>query len=267
MRIQLSVSDSPVCGPALAVIGTWDPLLDAHKELFRALVRRGGKAGLTPVVIILFPSPARLLNPDPDICLEYTDLRARVALIRECAAVQVVTVRMTTRDLDASTRSFFDLISSQIRLRELWLGANQSLGRCKQGSAAAISALARKRKILLRRLEVSKASKLGGMALRCLEEGRLREAIKCSGSPAIWRRPRSGVLRLNWPPGNYIAIPMIRPSLPPVSGLTPILVKIVPAMKGGMLEWPARDVEWLSFLAGPADRRSAGIPKKTTRPS
>jgi hypothetical protein len=261
MRIQTSVSDSPVRDPALAVIGTWDPLLHAHKRLFQELVRRGTKAGLAPVVIILFPSPVRLMNPDPDICLEYTDLRARVALIRECAAVKVLTVRMTTQDLNASSRSFFDLIGSHICLRELWLGANQSLGRCKQGSEAGIAALARRRKITLRRLDVCKASRAGGMALHFLEVGKLRGAIKFACTPPIWGRPRSGMLRLKWPPGNYIAAPMIRPSLTPVSALAPISVKIVSAPKGGTLEWPARDVKWLSFLAGPADRASAGIQK------
>ena len=259
MRIQLAVSDSPVRGPALAVIGTWDPLLHAHRELFQELARKGTLAGLTPVVIILFPSPVRLLNPDPAICLEYTDLRARVALIQECAAVKVLTIRMTTHDLDASSRSFFDLIGTHIRLRELWLGANQSLGRCKQGSDAAIAALARRRKISLRRLDACKGGRVGGMALRFLGQGKLRDAIKCVGLAPIWRRPRSGVLRLNWPPGNYLAIPTIRPSLALVSAPSPISVKSLSAIKGGTLEWPARDVEWLSFLAGPADRPLAGI--------
>jgi FAD synthase len=253
MRIQLSASDQWVSGPALAVIGTWDPLLTAHKQLFEKLVRRGTNTGLVPVVIILFPSPARLLNPDPDICLEYTDLSARVALIRKCAEVKVVTVRMSTQDLNASTLSFFDLLESHIHLSELWLGANQSLGRCKQGSAAAIAALTRKRKILLRRLEVSKASKAGASALRSLGEGKIREAIQYVGSAPTWHRPRSGVLKLRWPIGNYSAVPVLQPSLTPVFGPDPISVEIVRASRGGILKWPAREVEWLSFSAGPAD--------------
>ena len=262
MRIQLTTSDPAVPGPAVAVIGTWDPLLRAHRELFRELARTGARAGLTPLVIVLFPSPRRLMNPDPAIYLEYTDLRARVALIRECAAVKVLTVRMTARDLDASSRSFFDLINSHIRLRELWLGASQSLGRCKQGSAAAIATLARRRKISLRRLDACKESRVGGMALRFLGEGKLRDAIKCVGHAPIWGRPRSGVLKLNWPPGKYLAIPTIRPSLAPVSAPGPISVKISSAMKGGTLEWPAREVGWLSFLAGPADLRHSGGSQK-----
>jgi hypothetical protein len=262
MRLQLTASDCPVRATALAVIGTWDPLLPAHRKLFQQLARRGTKAGLTPVVIVLFPSPVRLLNRDPDLCLEYTDLKARIALIRECAPVKVLTIRMTTKDLDTSTRSFFDLIGSHISLRELWLGANQSLGRCKQGSDAAIVGLARRRKIALRRLDVCKASRAGGAAFRFLGAGKLKDAIQCTGNAPIWGRPKSDVLRLNWPPGNYVALPMIRPSLTPISTHAPIRVTIVPAKRGGTLEWPAREVEWLSFLAGPADRPSAWIGRR-----
>ena len=265
MRIQLTASDPAVSGPALAVIGTWDPLLHAHRKLFQELARRGARAGLTPLVIILFPSPVRLLNPDPALCLEYTDLRARIALIRECAAVKVLTVRMTARDLDASSRSFIDLIRSHICLRELWLGANQSLGRCRQGSSAAIATLARRRKISLRRLDVCKGSRLGGIALRFLGEGKLRDAIRCVGHAPTWRRPRSGVLKLNWPSGEYLAIPTVRPSLAPVSPLDPISVKISSTMKGGSLEWPAQNIEWLSFLAGPADLPRSRTNSRTSR--
>jgi FAD synthase len=253
MRIQLSTSDSFAREPALTVIGTWDPLLKAQRELFQKLARRGSVAGLTPVVIILFPSPAKLVNPGSAACLEYSDLRARVALIRECAAVKVLTVRMTARDLDASSRSFFDLISSCIRLRELWMGANQSLGRCRQGSIGAIADFARKRRISLRRLEVCKECNAGGV-LRLLGEGKLRSAIKRVGLAPMWQRPRSGVLKLNWPPGGYLVVPTSRPSLAPVQAADPVAVKIASGEKGGTMKWPARDIEWISFVAGPADR-------------
>ncbi len=266
MRIQLSTSTPAVSGSMLAVIGTWDPLLRAHQELFRELARRGTEAGLTPVVIILYPSPARLVNPDPEICLEYTDLKARIALIRECAGVHVLTVRMAKCDLDASSGSFFDLIGSHMRLREIWLGANQSLGRCKQGSAPAIAALARRRKISLRRLDVSKKTGVGGKALRLLGAGKLREAIQCVGHAPIWGRPRSGVLRLNWPPGEYLATPIMSPSITTISTPVPITVKIASTGRGGVLKWPAQDVEWLSFLAGPADPSATpGGPKANNR--
>jgi hypothetical protein len=95
---------------------------------------------------------------------------------------------MTSRDLDASVHSFFDLVSSCIGVRELWMGANQSLGRCRQGSIGAIAAFAWNRRIRLRRLEVCKECNVGGV-LRLLGEGKLRSAIKRVGlAPMSYNR-------------------------------------------------------------------------------
>jgi hypothetical protein len=263
MRIQKAFTDATVGTPALAVIGTWDPLIPAHRELFQEIARRGAEAELTPVVIILFPSPTRLLNPAPSICLEYTDIRARIVLIRECADVEVLIIRLTKSDLDASCRSFFHIIGSYLRLRELWLGADQSLGRGQQGSDAAIAALARSRKISLRRMPVIDGSRVGGMALRLLGEGKVREATQYVGHGPIWGRPKSGVLKLNWPPGKYLAVSIAKPAFTPVATSGLISVRISPPVKGRQptLEWPRRDMEWLSFLASAAD-----IPKHPVNP-
>jgi hypothetical protein len=262
MRIQRSVSDALDRAPAIAVVGTWDPLLEAHRDLFQKLARAGATQGLIPTVIILYPSPARLVNPDPDICLEYTDLKARVKLIRECAPVKVLVVRMITRDLGSPSSEFFDILKSHIRLRELWLGANQTLGRCKRNSKPALAALARKRNIVLRRLKVSRAKSKGGAAFRLLDDGKLKSAIARAGCAPIWGRPRSGVLRLNWPPGGYTALPIAQPSRHPVPTAAPIRFEIVAARRGARLQWPD-EVEWLLFLAGPSDRNPAAKGRST----
>lgn len=256
MRILKTMSDEMSRDCAVAVVGTWDPLLHVHRELFQRLARRGSRTGLTPTVILLSPSPARLVNPDPDLCLEYSDLGARLQLIRECAPVRVLVVRMTTRDLEAPPKEFFDLLKSHIRLRELWLGAHQTLGRCKQATHSALQALLRRRRIVLRRLKVCPSSARGGAALRCVDEGKLRQAIAQAGIAPMWGRPRSGVLRLNWPAGSYMALPIARPSVHPVPIAAPRVIQIVPARRGGRLDWP-EGVDWLSFIAGPLDRSRA----------
>lgn len=258
MKIQLQLSDAKVRAPAVAVVGTWDPVVDAHRELFQRVARRGRRAKLLPVVIVLFPSPTRLLNPEPGAYLEYTDLRSRIALIRECARINVLVVRFTRRDLDANCRSFFHLVSTHVCLRELWLGVNQSLGRGPQGSDTAISAIARKRNISLRRMPVCHRSRVGGAALQLLAEGKVRAAIKCAGHAPMWSRPRSSILHLDWPPGEYLTVPMVKPSFraAPTAGM--IRLRLSPSIRGCRqeLEWPGRDVAWLGFLAGPADKKA-----------
>ncbi len=253
VRVQISGSDSFCREPALAVIGTWDPMLDPHRELFRRLAVKGAAARLTPVVIVLHPSPVRFLNPGDGVCCEYSDLHARIALIRECAPVKVLTVRMTRRDLDASVQSLLGLLKPYIRLKELWLGAHQSLGRCKQGSAAAIASLARRRNITLRRLPPCDACRLGSATLQLIGKGKLRSAARRASGPPIWRRPQSGVLRLDWPEGAYLATPMSEPRCGNAKTPEPISVRLVRGKTSRTLIWPSKDIKWLSFLAGPAD--------------
>jgi FAD synthase len=255
MRIGLQFPNDALGTSAVAVIGTWDPIVPAHKELFRDLARRGRHEALTPVVIIIYPSPARLLNPDLGACPDYADIASRVALIRECAPVQVLVVRFHKKDLDASCRSFFDLVGACICLRELWLGANQSLGRGRQGSNAEVTALTRRRNIRLFRLSVCSRSDIGGRAIRFLQQGKLRRAVALAGHPPIWRRPQSGLLRVDWPPGRYLALPLSVPSFTARSfaGVITMRLSLVTGRLRGFV-WPRKEVEWLAFLAGPADK-------------
>jgi FAD synthase len=118
MKIELELSDVTVRTPAVAVVGTWDPVVDAHRELFQRLASRGKRIKCVPVVIVLFPPPTRFLNPD-GLCLEYTDIKSRVALIQECARVKVLAIRFQRQDLDSSCRAFFDLVRTRVSLREL----------------------------------------------------------------------------------------------------------------------------------------------------
>jgi FAD synthase len=255
MKIRSSATDKSDGRPAVAVVGTWDPLLGSHRKLFVRLARRGKKAGLTPLVIILFPSPVRLLNPEPDNCLEYSDLAARAALIRESAGVKVLTVHMTVSDLGASTDSFFSLVCAHTPLRELWLGKYQSLGRCKQTSDDALAKLARRRKISLRRLPAHGERDIAQKAWRLIEQGELMRAVRCVGSPPTYRRPRSGVLRTSWPSGRYLAIPARESMFPSDSPAEahPISLRVTNAERRRYMKWPERDIQWLTFIAGPAD--------------
>jgi FAD synthase len=258
MKIRFGLSDAPVPIQAVAVVGTWDPVVDAHRELFQRLALRGKRAKLSPLVIILHPSPARLVNPDPGICLEYSDIKSRIALIRECARVNVLVVQFKKRDLNASASSFFSIVDSHSRLRELWLGTGQSLGRGQQGSDVAIRDYTRRHNISLKRLPYVQGSRVGGEALRLLGKGEVKDAIKSAGHAPIWRRPRSGVLHVSWPPGEYLAIPMAKPSFTadPATGVVPL--RLSTTTKGALpqLDWPGRDIEWLAFLAGPADKKA-----------
>jgi FAD synthase len=254
MRIRSNLSNVAARTPALAVIGTWDPVVEAHQKLFRKIARRAKRVNLTPVVIILHPSPVKLLNPRSKQCFEYSDIKSRVLMIRESAPVEVLVIHFRTDDLDASCRDFFDLLGSRLDLRELWLGAGQSLGRGAQGSDAAIATLARKRHILLRRMKPSHEINVGATTLRLIDQGKVRDAVACAGHPPVWERPRSGFLRLSWPSGKYMVAPLTGSSLE--ADLSQILpIRLVPAVDGRKRQskWPDKQIRRLAIVAGPAD--------------
>jgi hypothetical protein len=241
---------------AVAVVGTWDPVVPAHCELFRSLVRYGKRHSLVPLVVILYPSPAKLLNRGPGECPEFCDIRARGTLIKMFAPVEVIVVRFTRPDLEESCHTLFRLLSKHVLLRELWLGPNQSLGSGGRGSDAAITAWACRNQVHLRRLKPNAESNKGGLAVRFLQQGKIKRAITWASHPPIWRRPRSGKLLLDWPSGEYVGVPLSAPSDFNLPRTRRIRLKLASTGVGqiGSLSWPANDVPWLAFLAGPADR-------------
>lgn len=241
-------------GRTVAVIGTWDPLTPAHRSLFLRLCRQAHRKTSSSLAILLHPSPARFLQPQAAIWPEYGCLEARIDRLHECGLDAVLVVRFSRHDLEASSASFFDLVGGYTTLTELWLGASQSLGRCEQGSPKAIAALAHRRQIVLQFLPVSRKALAGGRMRQLLGAGRVREVVAEVGFPPVWRRPPSGVIRLSWPPGRYLAVPLTNPRACAMPNDETLEVELTPGKSlPSRLEWPRHNPSWLAIVAGPAD--------------
>lgn len=254
MRISERYSDVPAGSSAIAVVGAFDPISDAHVNLFRQLSQAATDLGIVALAIVLFPAPAILVNTGYDGCLVYSALEARLALIRELGNVCAVVVRMTRSDIDAPCEEFFDLLETRVSLRELWLGPNQSLGRGRQGSYDAIAALAQRRTMTLRRLVGPSGLLAGRGALNLASQGKLRDAMRTTGHPPIWGRPRAERVNLSWPRGRYVALPIAEPSFNIRVTDAPILIQMRHTLpRQRYFEWPDRKVRWLLFASGPAD--------------
>lgn len=247
------------CPPSLrnrsvvAVIGTFDPIVPANVELFRALAKRGRQQKLLGVVIVLFPSPAQLVN-GAAVAPQYSDIHSRVALIRMSAPVDVLVVRFSKPDLDASCASFFRFLGRYIRVRELWLGPNQSLGRGWQGSRDRISELARCRNIRIKWLAPYRGRDMRWRVMKLLQEGKVRKASTFASFPPIWRRPQNSILKLHWPAGRYLVVAVAAPSV-----IHTVANRFAIRLRGSgnrsqTFSWPNRNIEWLAFLAGPAEK-------------
>jgi FAD synthase len=253
MKVRRRISTVDRRMPALAMIGTWDPMITAHTEIFQKLVERGKEVDLTPVLIMIHPSPAQLVNLEYKR-LEYSDIGSRVIMASEAAPVKILVIRFLTRDLDVTFRDFLDLIGSQIDLRELWLGDGQSLGRGPQGSDAGIMKLAEERQVQIRRLQSFSRINEGSAARTLLNRGNLRDAVKLVGHPPTWKKPHRDMLRLHWPPGAYTAMGILRPSLTPEETRS-FRIELVLNKNGPQCQfrWPDGGERWLAFVSGPAD--------------
>jgi hypothetical protein len=98
-------------------------------------------------------------------------------------------------------------------LEELGLGATQLLGQGHAGAKDAVAAYTDRHGLRLHLLPRPPVAP--DDVRRLLAAGRMRDAVRMIERPPIWRRPRSGLLRLAWRPGAYRAIAMSSPTGPP----------------------------------------------------
>ena len=238
--------------PAVAVIGVWDPLLSAHRELLAELCAHAAGRGMASLAIALDPDPVRFLWGTPDLPV-YTDLATRVQQLLACGLDGVLHVHFAARDIEAGAADLFAVADRHVSLAELWLGSRQSLGRMEAGNFTTIERLATERGV---RLNILPFRRLETRAVReCLRAGRVAEAATLVGQPPIQRRPRSGALRLAaWWPGLYRAVPVRHPAC--AADGEPLTLRLVKeARRLPRLEWPDPGIEYLAFVGGPGDEQ------------
>lgn len=238
--------------PVVAVVGAWDPFVSAHRGLLNQLSRYATRTSLTPLAIILHPHPASYLHGAEE-WPDYDDISSREALMASCGVSATLPIQFSREDLDAGAEDLFQVLEKHVVLQELWLGAHQSLGSGPTGSHDTISALTKSRGIVLKRLRQSRALANGGTARALLKKGLLSEASKIVGHAPLRRRPSSGMLHLAWPPGKYHASPIDHPLA--VRSANSLEVWLGSSRPGAVpaVAWPDSSVEWLTFVAGPAD--------------
>ena len=231
--------------PAVAVVGSWDPLLPAHLSLFRRLERYATRRSRSSLVIHLEPSPARHLNG----ALQwptYDDIWTRVAIVAKCGVSASLVVRFRKRDLTAGAAEFMECVTEHATIRELWLGAYQTLGSCKAGSDAMIRKVARTRQIRITRLPHSPPDRKARLVRHCLEHGELEQATRIVGRSPVWSQPRSGSLQLPWRQGSYVAAALSAPD-----GARGKSLRLRLTGSRGTVPrctWPHPAVKWLTLL-------------------
>jgi FAD synthase len=203
--------------------------------------------------VIIYPSPVQLLHRPGAQPYEYDDLESRLSLIRSHGIDSIVVVYFKERDLYGDAEAFLGLVRDCVDLRELWLGATQSLGSGPDGSQSAIECLAERMSFKLKLLAPQRDGINVHRVWEHLAKGKVDEASSLVGHAPIRSRPATGSLRLLWPRGAYPAIPLSEPAdvFSPPTGQEPLTVHVKGRADAPRMLWPAEDVEWLAFVGDP----------------
>lgn len=240
-----------ITGPVVTIIGVWEPFLAEHERLLKQMADYARMSGLASLAVTLDPAPSSLVfGPTP--WPECNDTQTRLRLLERCGLDGILLVHFTETDLACEAADLFRLLFALTQVSELWLGLGQSFGRGPTGSPEAIAQLAAHYHIRLKELPFTDTALHGRKIRRHLAAGRLIEVSQIVGRPPIRSRPTSGSMRVAWLPGRYQAI-ALADSSGPISG--PLLdLELVDEGDGYvLLDWPREDIEYLAFIAGPAD--------------
>lgn len=128
----------------LAAIGVWDPLTYNHLNLIEFLTRRARYLNCHTCIILLHPKPIYFLQNQPKQ-IYFSDITFVIYKILGLGVNCVLEVEFESKsDIYKNATHFIPAILKFICLKELYLGATQSLGQGQNGNQETIIKLAAK---------------------------------------------------------------------------------------------------------------------------
>ena len=118
-------------------IGVFDGVHLGHRHLVRQVVRRAQELRCLSGIITLHPHPQAVLAGNGPLYL--LTLAERLALLRGLGLDVVTTLPFTLDLARLSALEFMSLICQHLRLRELWVGWDFTLGHRREGSVARLT--------------------------------------------------------------------------------------------------------------------------------
>ena len=124
----------------ILAIGVFDGVHLGHKHLLAKLIERAGELNLLSVVVTFDPHPQKLLSPKTELPF-LASLEQREALLKDAGAEAVIVLAFTQELAQLSAREFVELLKDHLRLKELVIGPDFTLGRSREGSVIALRKL------------------------------------------------------------------------------------------------------------------------------
>ena len=135
---------SPVDGPRIATIGTFDGVHRGHRALIDH-ARSRATASSRPLTVITFDQPpAALLRPEQFPGAIVSTAR-KVELLRLAGAGEVIVLPFTEDLSRITAEGFMDVLASDAQVRELYTGEGFALGHKRKGTVDVLTELAGER--------------------------------------------------------------------------------------------------------------------------
>jgi riboflavin kinase/FMN adenylyltransferase len=140
MHDKLNLGVDVPAADVVLTIGTFDGVHRGHQYLIRRMVQHAHTTARLAVVLTFAPHPRAVLHPElPTSYLCSSE--ERFQRLRELGLDQVVVARFDHNLAQIPAQEFVRGLYDQLRMRELWVGKDFTLGREREGSAAKLQAL------------------------------------------------------------------------------------------------------------------------------
>jgi len=188
MQVVDDLTKADLRQDTVLTIGAFDGLHRGHQALIEAVVERARATDRLAAVLTFHPHPAVVLAPDR-APRSLTTPGDKVALLEGLGVDLVVLLPFDRQVAATPARDFMEMISRQLRLRELWVGSDFAVGRDREGNVPRLRELGRELGYDVRVVEplVDGSGSISSSRIRALlRQGRVAEAAQLLGrSPSL----------------------------------------------------------------------------------
>ncbi|MGD2144742.1 MAG: bifunctional riboflavin kinase/FMN adenylyltransferase, partial [Anaerolineae bacterium] len=236
MRIVHHLSEARPSSRSQVTIGVFDGVHLGHQRIIKGLVEAAHATGNDAVAITFDPHPAALLSDGRPPLL--TTVGERIELMAELGLDTVVVYPFTDRVVHTAAADFVRDLTHHLRLAELWVGPDFTMGHKREGDIRFLRRLGAERGFELRVIEpvVWRGDIVRSSRVRqAVRHGDIEEATGCLGRP--YRL--SGVVVHGRGRGHDLGVPTANISSPPN--------RLIPA--GGVYACRAHTERWGCYAA------------------
>jgi len=139
MQHVTSLADAHPSGPTIVAVGMFDGVHRGHQHLLRRLVQTARDRAFIPAVLTFFPHPDVVLGRASGRYY-LTSPQQRADLLGELGVELVVTHPFNEEVRHMRAAEFVDRLLAHLKLRELWVGPEFTLGYRREGNVAFLRA-------------------------------------------------------------------------------------------------------------------------------